>query len=188
MVKRTLYIIFSIIVLIGIYLTVFELLLYNFHSPLDSEIKEPLAHFITWSYLLHQKYITFIELDLLNIHEKRHLLDVKRVFKITYMLWMLTGSLGFLILVLFFKKLIKTIAIFGLSLNAVLILLSFNFLDCFELFHYLFFRDNSWIFFQNSLLIEWFPLNYFQEFFSFFLLLSFSFFILLKILSVKASL
>jgi len=188
MVKKTLYIIFSIIVLIGIYLSIFELLLYHFHSSLNSTIIEPLAHFTTWSYLLHQKYITFIELDLLNIHEKRHLLDVKRVFKITYMLWMLTGSLGFLILVLFFKKVIKTIALFGLSLNTLILLLSFNFLDCFELFHYLFFKDNSWIFLHNSLLIEWFPLSYFQEFFSFFLLLSFSLFMLLRVLSIKASL
>jgi len=188
MVKKTFYITLSIIVLTGIYLSIFELLLYNFHSPINSKIIEPLAHYNTWMYLLHQKYISFIEVDLLNIHEKRHLLDVKRVFKTTYILWMLFSSLAFVILVIFFRRVVKYIALFGLSLNTLFLLLSFNFLNCFELFHTLFFKQNSWIFMKNSLLIEWFPLVYFQDFFSFFLLLSFSFFILFKIISIKASL
>jgi hypothetical protein len=176
------------IVLLGIYLSIFELLLYNFHSPLHSKVIEPLAHDKTWSYLLHQKYMCFIELDILNIHEKRHLLDVKRVFKTTHTLWMITGSLAFIILIVFFRKVIKSIALLGLSLNTLFILISFNFLNCFSWFHSLFFKENSWILLKNSLLIQWFPLNYFQEFFSLFLLLSFSFFLLFKMISIKASL
>ena len=188
MVKKTFYIFLSLIVLTGIYLTVFELLLYNFHSPIDGKIINSSAHYTTWTYLLHQKYITLIELDLLNIHEKRHLLDVKRVFKATHILWMISSSLAFLILTLFFRRVIKYIALFGLSLNTLFILLSFNFLNCFELFHVLFFKQDSWIFLKDSLLIEWFPLVYFQEFFSLFLVLSFSLFALFRILSIKASL
>ena len=188
MVKKIFYIFLSLIVLTGIYLSIFEILLYNFHSPLDEKIINPSALYTTWTYLLHQKYITFIELDLLNIHEKRHLLDVKRVFKATYILWMLSASLGFLILIIFFRKVLKYIALFGLSLNTLSLLLSFNFLNSFELFHALFFKQNSWIFLKNSLLIEWFPLIYFQEFFSLFLVLSFSLFALFRILSIKASL
>jgi len=188
MVKKTFYIFLSIIVLTGIYLTLFEILLYNFHSPIDAKIINPNAQYTTWTYLLHQKYITFIELDLLNIHEKRHLLDVKRVFKATYITWMLSASLGFLILVIFFKKVIKYIALFGLTLNTLSLLLSFNFLNSFKLFHALFFKQNSWIFLKDSLLIEWFPLIYFQEFFSLFLLLSFSIFVLFRIIAIKVSL
>ena len=180
MVKKIFYIFLSLIVLTGIYLSLFELLLYNFHSPFNEAIINPSAHDATWTYLLHQKYITFIELDIFNIHEKRHLLDVKRVFKTTHILWMLTASLGFLILVIFFRKVIKYITLFGLSLNSLLLLLSFNFLNSFELFHSLFFKQNSWIFMKNSLLIEWFPLVYFQEFFALFLGVSFFIFVLAK--------
>jgi hypothetical protein len=186
MVKKTFYICLSLIVLTGIYLSIFEFLLYHFHSPFNVKVINTSAYNTTWIYLLHQKYMTFIELDLLNIHEKRHLLDVKRVFKMTYMLWMLSASLGFLILTVFFQKIIKYIAILGLSLNTFALLLSFNFLNSFELFHALFFKQNSWIFLQNSLLIQWFPLIYFQEFFSLFLLLSFFFFALLRTVDIKA--
>ena len=185
MVKKIFYIFLSLIVLTGIYLTVFELLLYNFHSPFNEAIINPSAYSATWRYLLHQKYITFIELDLFNIHEKRHLLDVKRVFEITYTLWIFFASLSFLILVTFFRKVVKYIALFGLTLNSLLILLSFNFLNSFELFHSLFFKQNSWILMKNSLLIEWFPLIYFQEFFALFLGVSFFIFVLFRIVSIK---
>ena len=188
MVKKTFYIFLSLIVLTGIYLSTFEFLLYHFHSPIYGEIINPSAHNTTWTYLLHQKYITFIELDLLNIHEKRHLLDVKRVFNTTYILWMLSASLGFLILTVCFRNVIKYIATIGLSLNTFALLLSFNFLNSFELFHTLFFKQNSWIFLQNSLLIQWFPLVYFQDFFSLFLVLTFSFFLLFRTIAIKASL
>jgi len=188
MVKKIFYIFLSIIILIGIYLTIFELILYNFHSPINSKIIEPTEHYNTWIYLLHQKYMGFIESDLLNIKEKRHLLDVKRVFKATHILWIISSSLGFLLFIIFFKKTLKYIIIFGLTLNSLSLLLSFNFLNSFNFFHSLFFKQNSWIFLKNSLLIKWFPLIYFQEFFAIFLLLSFSLFALFRIVSIKASL
>jgi uncharacterized membrane protein len=188
MVKKIFYIFLSLIVLIGIYLNIFEFLLYNFHSPTNGKIIHPLAYNSVWTYLLHQKYITLIELDILNIHEKRHLLDVKRVFNTTYILWFFSASLSFLILTVFFKKVIKYVGILGLSLNIFTLILSFNFLNSFELFHTLFFKENSWIFMQNSLLIRWFPLIYFQEFFALFLLLSSPFFVLFIRVTSKSSL
>ena len=183
MVKKIFYIFLSFIVLIAVYLTVFEVLLYTFHSPFNREIVNQSAHDTTWRYLIYQKYITFIDLDLFSIYEKRHLLDVKRVFQTTYTIWIVFSSLAFLILVIFFKKIANYIATLGFSLNILLLLISFNFLDSFKLFHSLFFKSNSWIFMKDSPLIEWFPLIYFQEFFFLFIVLSFFIFILFKVVS-----
>jgi len=182
MVRYFFYIFISFIVLIALYLTIFELLLHNFHFSFNAEIEKPFVHSTIWRYLLHQKYITFIELDLLTIHEKRHLLDVKRVLNETFTLWIIFTPLAIFILTIFFRKIVKIMVQFGVALNSLFLLLSFNFLNYFEFFHTLFFRDKSWIFFNDSLLIEAFPLIYFQEFFIFFLLLtSLSFFVFLKV-------
>ena len=180
--KIFLYIFISFIVLIAIYLTVFELLLHHFHFSLNSEINKPTVNSSIWRYLLHQKYIAFIDLDLLTIHEKRHLLDVKRVLNKTAILWITFSSLSFFILIVFFRKIVKIIALLGMALNGLFLLLTFNFLNAFQFFHTLFFRHQSWVFLKDSLLIECFPLLYFQEFLAFFLLLtSLIFFIFLKI-------
>jgi len=185
MVKKLFYFLLAITLLIAIYLTIFEFLLSNFHSPFNSEIKEPTAHNATWIYLLKQHYITFIEIDLFNIHEKRHLLDVKRVLDRTYSIWITLLSLTLLILIISFiknwiKKLLQYVVVIGTTINIFLTLLSLNFLNSFNLFHSLFFAQNSWSFPNNSILIECFPLLYFQEFFLFFLILSFLIFILLN--------
>lgn len=191
MLKMLLYLTLAIIILLSIYLSIFEFLLYSFHSPFNSSIKEPLAHSSTWTYLLHQQYISFIEVDIFNIHEKRHLLDVKRVFEQTYSLWMFFTSLASLIFIFFLikirksiKKLLTYTIVLGVTINSLFILFSLNFVEHFKFSHTLFFTQNSWIFSENSLLIEWFPLSYFQEFFLLFLLLNFS--ILLCVYFIKS--
>ncbi|CAA6812616.1 MAG: Unknown protein [uncultured Sulfurovum sp.] len=179
MVKRLSFFLLTIIVLISLYLSVFELLLYSFHSPLGNTIKNPTLQEATWTYLIHQKYMGFIELDTYTIYEKRHLLDVKKVFEKTYDLWIIFTLLSVVILLFFFKKIIKSVIALGISINILLIVFSLNFIKSFELFHNLFFKNNSWIFSNDSLLIQLFPLHYFQEFFILLLLLTFSIFILL---------
>lgn len=172
MVKILFYFSLAIVVLIAIYLSVFELLLHAFHTPLSTEIKDPLLQEQTWTYLIYQKYLAFIDLDAFNVHEKRHLLDVKRIFNETYILWIISTILSFLILSVFFKKIINILIYLGLISNSLLLFFSLNFINSFNFLHTLVFPNNSWIFAKESLLIQCFPLIYFQEFFILFLIFS----------------
>jgi integral membrane protein (TIGR01906 family) len=186
MVKKILYTLLAIILLIAIYLSIFELLLHTFHTPLNHTINNPSLHNMTWIYLLKQHYISFIEIDDFNIYEKRHLLDVKRVLETTYLIWISLFSLALFIVILSFIKkftkiLLRYVIITGVTTNMLLLLLSFNFLNSFNLFHRLFFSQNSWYFPKDSLLIKCFPLLYFQEFSLLFLILTFLTFAFLKI-------
>ena len=185
MVKKLLYPLYLIIVLMSIYLTVFELILHTFHAPFNTTIKEPITQNLTWIYLLKQHYVTFIDSDLFNIHEKRHLLDVKKVFESTYRLWILSLILSFLVFIpLIIHNKLKIFSIYlyrtGLTLNILFLILSLKFLNIFTYFHTLLFSKNTWSFPKDSLLIEWFPLCYFQEFFVLFLVLSFLGFLYMK--------
>jgi len=185
MVKKLLYFLSVLIVLISIYLTVFELILHTFHSPFNSIIEESTAQNSTWVYLLKQHYITFIELDIFNLHEKRHLLDVKKVFESTYRLWLLSLAFSLLVLIpLIIHKKLKIFSIYlcrtGFTFNILLLILSLNFLNTFTYLHTLLFSKNTWLFPKDSLLIEWFPLRYFQEFFVVFWVLSFLVFLYVK--------
>jgi len=186
MVKKILYILLATVVLITIYLTIFELLLYNFHSPLNSEISNPIAHQSTWTYLLKQHYVTFIDNDIFTIHEKRHLLDVKKLFEQTHTLWItfLSMTLAILSITLLkysihLKRILKGVVIMGIIGHTLLLLLALNFLTNFKLFHTLLFTPNTWQFAKNSPLIEWFPILYFQEFVILFMIISFSIFVML---------
>jgi uncharacterized membrane protein len=187
MVNKFLFFLLAFIILIAIYLSLLELLLYSFHSPFNSTIQEPFSHQSTWIYLLKQQYMSFIELDTLNIHEKRHLLDVKKIFEKIHDLWLIFSFLTALIVVVFIAKLdtqrktlLKYIYILGVTFNTLVMLLMFNFLTNFIFLHTLLFSKNTWNFSENSILIEWFPLIYFQEFIVLFLLLSFLIFFLLN--------
>ena len=166
--KKVFYFIFIAIFSITLFLTVFELVLYNFQEPIASPIRDLTTHTATWMYLIKQQYTAFIDLDIYNIYEKRHLLDVKRVLDSTYKLWLVLLSLSIISLVLFRKKykiFLKQVAIFGLALSILLIVSSINFMSSFQFFHGLFFNAKTWIFPSNSTLIELFPLIYFQQFF-----------------------
>jgi len=187
MVKKLFYFLLAITFLIALYLTIFELLLHSFHAPFNGTIKDPIVHDTTWSYLIEQEYITFIELDLFNIYEKRHLLDVKKVLENSYSLWLYFSSLSLLILTIVIitsKNTLKIVSQYMVNLGIISLLIllgsSFNFLNTFNLFHSFFFTQNSWMFPKESLLIETFPLRYFQEFFLLFLVLTFLVLIFLK--------
>jgi len=182
MVKKLLYLLLTMVILTTIYITTFELILYSFHAPFFSTIKEPTIHNATWTYLLKQQYISFIELDAFNIHEKRHLLDVKRVFEQTYTLWLALSSISLFIIFIVkvkyqFKTLLTYLSRIGLFINILFTIISLNFLNRFIYFHTLFFPQGTWSFPKESLLIKWFPLLYFQEFFILFLILTSSLFL-----------
>jgi hypothetical protein len=188
MVKKFFYFSLAIIIVISIYLSLFEVLLYYFHSPLTHSIEDPLKQQATWTYLLHQKYLSFIEIDAYTIHEKRHLLDVKRFFEKVHIVWITFTFFSLIILPIFFKHLIKIIIYLGITINTLFILFSLNFINSFDFLHTLLFTKNSWVFNKESKLIEYFPLIYFQEFFILFLGLSslfFTFIYWLKVYPIK---
>ena len=179
---RLIYFFLALFLLITLTISSFELTLHLFHSPFNSTIIEPKAHSLTWIYLLKQKYISLIDLDIFNINEKRHLLDVKRFFDKIYYIWSILFTLSiFISISLYFKSkeklalVIRYSTILGVVLNIIFILISFNFLEIFTLLHKILFLHNSWVFQPNSILIEWFPLEYFIEFFAIYILINFIF-------------
>ena len=170
---KILYAILAIIILLTLLLSSFELTLFIFHSPFGNDIINPKAHSLTWIYLLKQHYISLIDLDIFDINEKRHLLDVKRLFEQIYFIWKVMLIVSLFTLILFYRKLsivIKYSIIIGIVINILLIIISFDFLDSFSFLHQMIFPYNSWIFKPNSILIIWFPLSYFIEFFLIFIL------------------
>jgi uncharacterized membrane protein len=168
---KFIYIPLALLLFLTLLLSSFELTLYLFHSPFNSIIIEPQAHTTTWTYLLKQKYITLINVDIFTINEKRHLLDVKRLLDKLYNLWSALSVLSFFSIIFLYVKAKESIAsifkynfIIGLIVIALSIFLAFDFLDSFKTFHQLVFPMGSWIFPDNSILIKWFPLEYFQDF------------------------
>ncbi len=177
---KIVYFFLGLLFTITIFLSLFETTLHLFHSPINSNIVESKAHSLTWIYLIKQKYISLIDLDIFTINEKRHLLDIKRVFNKIYYIWERLLLLSTIISIyLYFKSkekltlVIKYTTILGVVLNIIFILISFNFLEVFTILHKIIFTHNSWIFKPNSILIEWFPLLYFIEFFTIIIILNF---------------
>jgi hypothetical protein len=137
-----------------------------------SPVEDVVTHTITWTYLLKQQYLNFIDLDIYNIHEKRHLLDVKRVLETLYHLWLLlliTTTIGMIIFRNDYKKITKQVANLGLFLILFLVFMSIDFINNFDFLHSLLFNAKTWVFSNDSILIELFPLIYFQQFFFFLL-------------------
>lgn len=183
MVKKVFYFALAMMVLLTIYLSIFETLLHTFQSSFGNDMSQNENHNAIWVYLLQQQYESFIELEQLSIHEKRHLLDVKRILEDVYTVWTVLVPLGTVLLVLFFNKIVAYVFYVGLALNlSVILLFGYNFISSFDRFHAFFFVTNSWRFPQDSILIEVFPLNYFQEFLILFIVMSTMVFALLYFL------
>jgi len=159
--------------LMTVYLSIFELLLFTFQAPLGTNLADHTAYDSIWNYLLRQEYQSFIDLDELTLHEKRHLLDVKRILDETHILWMMLLPFALLSFVFFFSKIRDYFLISAFFFKFMLIVLfGYDFLASFEHFHALLFVSNSWTFTEDTVLIKLFPLNYFQEFLMLFCLLS----------------
>ncbi|HHH19214.1 MAG TPA: DUF1461 domain-containing protein [Campylobacterales bacterium] len=153
-------------------LSSFEFTLLYYQSPLKGIGIELKAHQLLWEYLLKQHYISLIDLDCLTLHEKRHLLDVKRVFETLDRVWIVASFFSlvfFLIIFVYDRKRLFQLLQYTFSLGLFVVILALvitmSFSQYFTLLHLWLFPQNSWIFPEESLLIRWFPLEYFQEFF-----------------------
>ncbi|CAA6816209.1 MAG: Unknown protein [uncultured Sulfurovum sp.] len=158
-----------------LFLTLFEFLLHAFHKALLTESINLKVETATWVYLLEQQYMSFIGLDIYTVHEKRHLLDVKRILETTFKLWLILFVLVLMGIVFYKKyvpKVMKEVGRLGLALTFILLLTAVNFIAVFEFFHLLLFHANTWVFPESSMLIKLFPLIYFQQFFAIFVVLS----------------
>lgn len=96
-----------------------------------------------------------------------HLGEVKNIFAKTRFLWLISAALSFLILLwsnqaVFlwrqrFKKIYKGVTLALLALDLITF---FFFPFVFEEFHSLFFKEGSWVFSENDLLIRLFPYRF----------------------------
>lgn len=93
----------------------------------------------------------------------------------------------FILVVLFIKNRVGSVVrytiIIALSINILLTLFLLNFLDIFVILHQILFKNSSWLFQPNSILIEWFHLSYFMEFFTIFIILNYLIFYIFHKLS-----
>jgi len=186
--KKLSYTFVSFVITIGIFLTLFEVSLYTFQEAIGIPLKEANTHAITWMYLLEQKYVTLIDLDVYTIHEERHLLDVKRLLNTTFTFWLISIGLiafGLIIFKAQSREIIKGSVKFGLIIIFLLVLASIDFTQSFHLFHSFFFNPQTWVFPDSSMLIKVFPLVYFQQFFIVLLASSFVLFIVLWFLAKR---
>ena len=186
--KRLAYVLFLIFFIVTLLLSLFEVTILWFHSPLNTIPFNASIRESTWLYLLKQHYVTFIDIDAYTIQEKRHLLDVKRSLEEVYQLWLfLLGFvfLGFKVIAKHYQIFLYRSSILGLTVLFILLLSLFDFLENFKFLHSLVFLENTWIFPKNSLLIELFPLHYFQEFLVLVVLQSFILFLVLYFVNKK---
>jgi len=172
------------LLLVTLLLSAFELVLALFHAPLMETISDPILHAQTWQYLLKQHYVTFIESDLFSLHEKRHLLDVKRLFDSLYRYWLMAMGvtlLGFILLGRRWREkkkiLCQVLVRMGWGIHFLFMVILIFFPQSFGLLHQLLFPTASWFFPPDSLLIRWFPLHYFMEFFGMVLVVYFGLFL-----------
>jgi len=98
--------------------------------------------------------------DSYNLSEKNHFYDVRIIIRKFYFLTIICN--------IFFDYISQSILIilFFILIN-ILILVNFknNFDKLWNKLHYLFFKNNSWLFPRNSLIIKLFPLNFWKRLF-----------------------
>jgi hypothetical protein len=165
-----------------IYLLTWHIMLYGyiiFFFNSSENLKTTIIH-----YLLIQDSISFLQINELNIYERRHLFDVKLFFQsLNYLFLYITlySVSVFLITKQYLKKItinllwVSYLGLLPLAIMSSLILI-FGFLPTFNHLHSFFFPPNSWIFPKDSTLIQLFPLDYFFQFALIYLLLLLSIF------------
>lgn len=124
-----------------------------------------------FTYLLNHHYNGLLNVNYLNITEKRHLLDVKRLFANTLQLFQYS-VLGHLTLLLLFRKklsgllLLQILVTTGgmIVITSAALISIFGFKEIFSLLHKPFFVENTWLFSEESTLIHLFPSEYFYQF------------------------
>lgn len=157
-------------IVIFVYLLIWHIMLYGytifFSNDLES-LKKTIIH-----YLLTQHSLDFLQINELNIYERRHLFDVKLLFQsLSHLFLYIIGynAVFFIIAKQYEKKItikwrwVSYLGLLPLIIISSLILV-FGFSPIFNDLHSLFFPPNSWIFPKNSTLIQLFPLDYFLQF------------------------
>lgn len=121
-------------------------------------------------YLLGKGMQVLPEMNFLNLAEQRHLLDVRRLFAATHTLFyvLLAGSLLLGAIRHYWRQgqpWLRTayLGIASLLLPGVVMLLG-GFVPLFIVLHTLVFPPNTWVFPDDSILIQLFPLGYFLRF------------------------
>ena len=154
----------------AIMLTWFHALLYIFHPILPTEL-QPLSRWL-WDYLLYDPYFDLPNTDLLVMRERRHMLDVKHTLGDLRHLWWFSLGLWMSLLAAQYRPItqrrlaLRMSLYVGMSVIGIAgIMAAINFHASFNLIHHLFFTNHSWVFPTGSLLIQLFPLHYFQQFF-----------------------
>jgi len=157
-------------IVIFVYLLIWHIMLYGyiafFSNDLES-LKKTIIH-----YLLIQHSIDFLQINELNIYERRHLFDVKLLFRSLSHLFLYITSYNvvFFIIAKQYEKRItikwRWVSYLGLLPLIIIssLILAFGFSPIFNDLHSFFFPPNSWIFPKDSTLIQLFPLNYFLQF------------------------
>ena len=165
--SNSLHILVSFNLLILLLLSVWITLLFGYyyfapHSPQQSEI---------FTYLLTHQNNDLFNVNYLNVAEKRHLLDVKRLFINIIQVFQYCIFSCFILWLLFHKKLfISQLRNRLLTIGFILIIASivlnsiFGFDTLFASLHQPFFIENTWLFPKESALIQHFPREYFYQF------------------------
>ena len=154
----------------AIMLTWFFVLLYWLHPTLPPELT-PLSNWL-WDYLLHNPHFDLPNTDLLVMRERRHMLDVKHaLFDMRHVWWFSLGLWLSLLAAQYrpttqWRLALRMTTYVGVTIVSIAgIMATVDFHASFNLLHYLFFTGRSWVFPAGSLIIQLFPLNYFEQFF-----------------------
>ncbi|WP_287604706.1 DUF1461 domain-containing protein [Thiothrix sp.] len=157
----------SIAIAATLMLIVFHGLLYWYQPVPKSELA--VLHDWVWHYFLVEPMPVLPNTDLLDMRSRRHLLDVKIILNNLWGTLLISILVSLFLLVRFrheLKKLTKHVFYVNILIFSGFVILVFlDFRSAFVEVHYLLFPVNSWFFAQDSLLIQLFPLGYFQQFF-----------------------
>lgn len=166
--------IFSIIILIltsSLFLTIFDKKFYlNFEKEKIKEIQNKTHHIenLLNYFQTKEKYISNSDF---NQKEILHLYDVKNIIQKTYSIFLFFLTLSISILFYLFKTknieiILNSLILSGsISLAFIVLIIIFflNFDFAFNLFHKLFFTQGTWLFNQQDLLIQLFPITFFKK-------------------------
>lgn len=138
----------------------------------ETEFKEETTNNILNYFKNNQELLTQPEF---TQRELTHMADVKKVIKNMNSFLLINIILSTLLLLhtstklnnkefkKFLSKYLKTGGIITLIIISTLFILTLNFDFTFNLFHSLLFQPGTWIFPENSILIQLFPLTFFQQ-------------------------
>jgi integral membrane protein (TIGR01906 family) len=156
---------FNLLVLLLLSVWITLLFGYYYFAPHSSQQSE------IFTYLLNQKNNDLFNVNYLNIAEKRHLLDVKRLFINTVQVFQYSILSCFILWLLFHNRLSSSplrnrVLTMGFIFIIIAIVLNsiFGFNALFASLHHPFFIENTWLFSKESALIQHFPREYFYQF------------------------